>query len=309
MGLLIKNNASAKLAAGIGPADTSLTIEAAKEALFPVIVAPDHTYITIEDAQHNIEVVKVTARAASSPVMTVVRAQDGTTARTFVAGDIVEIRPCKAIWDDLAAGVTAIADSAVSSVNAHVADPTDAHAASAITNTPAGNIQATTVQAAINELDTEAVHRTGNETIDGTKTFSSPPAVPAGAFGVPELANGAKAYDLAFNAGYAYNYAADNLAVQTYNEVVVPRAITIEGEAGFLETVSAGAAVIVDILKNGVSIYTVKPQFAAGATALTAGTLATTALAAGDRVTFKVTQIGSTTPGARMRFTLKGRLA
>jgi hypothetical protein len=40
-------------------------------------------------------------------------------------------------------------------VDAHVADAADAHAASAITNTPAGGIAATTVQAAINELDTE----------------------------------------------------------------------------------------------------------------------------------------------------------
>ena len=37
----------------------------------------------------------------------------------------------------------------------HIADTLDAHAASAITNTPAGSIAATTVQAAINELDTE----------------------------------------------------------------------------------------------------------------------------------------------------------
>ena len=37
----------------------------------------------------------------------------------------------------------------------HIADATGAHAATAISNTPAGNIAATTVQAAINELDTE----------------------------------------------------------------------------------------------------------------------------------------------------------
>jgi hypothetical protein len=37
----------------------------------------------------------------------------------------------------------------------HIADATDAHAASAITNTPAGTIAATTVQAAVNELDTD----------------------------------------------------------------------------------------------------------------------------------------------------------
>lgn len=40
-------------------------------------------------------------------------------------------------------------------VAVHTSDATDAHAASSITNTPAGNIIATTVQAAINELDTE----------------------------------------------------------------------------------------------------------------------------------------------------------
>jgi hypothetical protein len=38
-------------------------------------------------------------------------------------------------------------------LEAHIADATDAHAGSAITNTPAGTIAATTVQAAINELD------------------------------------------------------------------------------------------------------------------------------------------------------------
>ena len=37
----------------------------------------------------------------------------------------------------------------------HIADTLDAHAASAITNTPAGNLVATDVQAALNELDTE----------------------------------------------------------------------------------------------------------------------------------------------------------
>lgn len=40
-------------------------------------------------------------------------------------------------------------------ISDHLADTTDAHAASAISNTPAGGIAATTVQGAINELDTE----------------------------------------------------------------------------------------------------------------------------------------------------------
>jgi hypothetical protein len=40
-------------------------------------------------------------------------------------------------------------------IDDHIADATAAHAASAISNTPAGGISATTVQAAINELDNE----------------------------------------------------------------------------------------------------------------------------------------------------------
>jgi hypothetical protein len=40
-------------------------------------------------------------------------------------------------------------------LDAHINDTTDAHAGTSITNTAAGNISATTVQAAINELDTE----------------------------------------------------------------------------------------------------------------------------------------------------------
>lgn len=40
-------------------------------------------------------------------------------------------------------------------ISDHIADPTDAHAASAITNTPSGNLTATDVQGALNELQTD----------------------------------------------------------------------------------------------------------------------------------------------------------
>ena len=44
---------------------------------------------------------------------------------------------------------------------------THTHPASSITNTPAGNISATTVQAAINELDSEKEPYLGNPSVDG----------------------------------------------------------------------------------------------------------------------------------------------
>lgn len=49
----------------------------------------------------------------------------------------------------------AIDELATEDAAAHIADTTAAHAASALANTPAGNIAATDVQAAINELDDE----------------------------------------------------------------------------------------------------------------------------------------------------------
>jgi hypothetical protein len=58
------------------------------------------------------------------------------------------------------------AAGAQAKVDAHVNDATDAHAGTAIGNTPAGSIAATTVQAAINELDSEKA-ATASAVMDG----------------------------------------------------------------------------------------------------------------------------------------------
>lgn len=140
MAYKVSNNAFSTLAGAINSIVTSLTVGTGHGDRFPVITGADHTFVTLEDASGNIEIVKVTARASASDVMTIVRAQDGTTARSWASGDVIECRVIAALLNDAIA---------------HVGDTTDAHAASAITNTPAGNIAATTVQAALNELDSE----------------------------------------------------------------------------------------------------------------------------------------------------------
>lgn len=74
------------------------------------------------------------------------------TTTTFTDG----VTPVVADWlNDVDAAIYETLPIAVSELAAHIADTLDAHAASAITNTPAGSIAATTVQAAINELDTD----------------------------------------------------------------------------------------------------------------------------------------------------------
>lgn len=55
-------------------------------------------------------------------------------------------------------------------ISDHLAKTTGAHAASAVANTPAGNISATTVQDAINELDSEKVGKTGAQSMTGVLT-------------------------------------------------------------------------------------------------------------------------------------------
>lgn len=111
-------------------------------------------------------------------------------------------------------------------------------------------------------------------------------------------------YDIAFNAGYDNLLIKENIEVGTFGEMIVGRAVTITSATGFLDTVATGATVFVDILKNGSTIYSVKPSFAVSTSTLSSGTLSTTTLAVGDRITFKVTQIGSTIPGQGLRFTL-----
>ena len=115
------------------------------------------------------------------------------------------------------------------------------------------------------------------------------------------------AYDVAFTAGFDKDMVKEDVAVATYGELVMARAGTFLGEIGWLDSSPLGTT-IVDIEKNGTSIYSTKPQF--GQTnALTAGVLSTTTFAAQDRITFKVTAIGSSSqPGEGVRFTLKCKL-
>ena len=115
-------------------------------------------------------------------------------------------------------------------------------------------------------------------------------------------------YDTAFTAGYDKDMVKEDVAVATYGELVMSRTGTFVGEAGYIDVAGTGANVVVDIEKNGTTIYSTKPLFAAGSTALTPGVISVTAFASGDRITFKVTQIGSSEPGEGVRFNLKGKV-
>lgn len=140
MGYLAKDNAHSTLAGAITDVATSLTVSTGHGDRFPVIAGSDFTYVTLEDASSNHEIIKVTARASASDTMTIERGQLGSTARAWGAGDSIELRLNAQIVQDAIA---------------HYTDDTAAHAATAISVTPAGNIAADDVQEALEELDAD----------------------------------------------------------------------------------------------------------------------------------------------------------
>jgi hypothetical protein len=78
-------------------------------------------------------------------------------------------------------------------------------------------------------------------------------------------------------------------------------------------TAPAGAAIVVDVKQNGASVFTTKPQIAAGAKTSVGGAVpgvvGTAALADNAEITIDVTQIGATTAGAGLEVWLLGTRA
>jgi hypothetical protein len=138
MAQLFKNNARTTLASSLASGSTTLHLAVGTGVRFPTLTGGDTFLLTLQDAT-NIEIVNVTAR--STDTLTIVRAQEGTTSpATFASGTVAALRMTAGVIEDI--------------VN-HAAETAGAHAASAIANTPSGNLAATTVQTALNELQTD----------------------------------------------------------------------------------------------------------------------------------------------------------
>lgn len=153
MALIIANNAESTLAASLGGLNTdrTLVIQTADATKFPAInpggVGADSGQMTLEDATGNREIVSIARHDSGSSTFTVDRGQEGTSIRAWALGDIAAMR--------LTAGM-------INTTFAHPAQSTGAHQASAIAFSPTGNIAASTVQAAIAELDSEKAGATGS---------------------------------------------------------------------------------------------------------------------------------------------------
>jgi hypothetical protein len=135
------NNASGALASSISSSSTTIVLAAGQGVEFPTPGGGNYFYATFTDTSNNLEVVKVTARVVDT--LTVVRGQDGTAARSYAAGDLVELRPTAAALTDMQAYI------------------------------PSGNIVAGTIVGAIAELDSEKAGLALNNTFSGNNIYST----------------------------------------------------------------------------------------------------------------------------------------
>lgn len=158
------NNASTTLAASLSSVATSLTVSAGTGALFPGLSAGQRFNAVLMDSSNNIEIVQVTAR--TSDTFTIVRAQEGTTARSYSSGDRVELRMSAAALENFVqldgaqtiTGVKTFSDGIVGNVTGNVTGN--------ITGNVTGNVSgnAGTV--------TNGVYTVGDQSIAGVKNFT-----------------------------------------------------------------------------------------------------------------------------------------
>lgn len=97
MSFRFSNAASSGLAAGLSATSTVLTLEAGAGSKFPSITAPDTFQAVIFDPSGVFEIVTCTARTGDS--LTIVRAREGTTARTWDTTARIELRLTAAVMN------------------------------------------------------------------------------------------------------------------------------------------------------------------------------------------------------------------
>lgn len=90
MNVVLKNNAVGFLVAPIDAEDTSLVVRTEDVATLPVLTSGQYFYLTLTDPSGTFEIVKVTATTGTT--FTIVRAQAGTAASSFIAGAKAELR-------------------------------------------------------------------------------------------------------------------------------------------------------------------------------------------------------------------------
>jgi len=118
MTVLFTNNAASNLSAPITAVATTLTVTASSGGIFPNPTGSDYFMVTLQGISGSpIEIVKCTSR--SGDTLTVVRAQEGTTASSFAGGDQVQLRITAGEMNDIESNLGSLSSS-VSTINGQI---------------------------------------------------------------------------------------------------------------------------------------------------------------------------------------------
>ena len=128
MVVLLSNNARSTLAGALTDISTTLSVQTGDAAKFPSPTGDDWFPVTVVKADGTYEIMRCTGRAAA--VLTVERAQEGTTAVAFDAGDRIDLR------------LTAGAIAQIQEDAAAAANPPGQMAPFAMTTAPTGWLKA-----------------------------------------------------------------------------------------------------------------------------------------------------------------------
>lgn len=102
MGIVFKNNAKTTLASSLSNSATSATVT--DGSVFPSLSAGEFFLVTFDDGTNN-EICKCTARSGNT--LTIVRAQESTTARAFSSGDSAEGRVTAGVLETIQENIAA----------------------------------------------------------------------------------------------------------------------------------------------------------------------------------------------------------
>lgn len=127
MATLLADNAFGTLGSGLLTSDTTLNFTAGHGARFPAVTAPDVLYCCILNASNILEEVQITAHTVNADSCTIVRAQGGTTAKVWNAGDRIEARVSKTTLQTMA--VAAVSGGAAGAIVCQVGTSTTSFSA------------------------------------------------------------------------------------------------------------------------------------------------------------------------------------